>query len=62
MFSWIGAAAVTTTIYFVNFNAQLGGTNGFVLHHPLEGVRFFLSSVGNVIGAQTATCRWHWDS
>jgi hypothetical protein len=35
VFTWIGAAAVTTAI----------------LHHPLEGVRFFLFSVGNVIGA-----------
>ena len=50
VFSWIGAAVVTSTIYFVNFNAQLGGTNGYVLRHPLEGVRLFFFSVGNVIG------------
>jgi hypothetical protein len=51
VFTWIGAAAVTTAIYFVNFNAQSGDTNGYILHHPLEGARFFLFSVGNVIGA-----------
>jgi hypothetical protein len=51
MFAWIGAAAVTTTIFFVNFNAEAGGTNGYILDHPLEGVRFFFFSVGNVIGA-----------
>ena len=51
LFTWMAAAAVTTAIYFVNFNAQLGGTNGYILHHPLEGVRFFLLSVGSVIGA-----------
>jgi hypothetical protein len=51
VFTWVVAAAVTTAIYFVNYNAQLGGTNGYILRHPVEGVRFFLFSVGNVIGA-----------
>ncbi len=51
VFLWIGAAAVTGAIYFVNFNTQLGDTNGFIVHHPVAGARFFLFSVGNVIGA-----------
>ncbi len=48
--TWIGAAAVTSAIYVVNFDPNLGGTNGAILHHPVDGVRFFLFSVGNVIG------------
>ena len=49
--TWIAAAAATIAIYFVNFNPQLGDTNTYVLHHPLEGLRFFFFSVGDVIGA-----------
>ncbi len=50
--AWIAAGAVTTLIYFVNYNSQLGDTDdGYTLHHPLQGLRFFFFSVGNVIGA-----------
>jgi hypothetical protein len=49
--TWIAAAAVTIAIYFVNFNPQLGDTNTYIVHHPLEGLRFFFFSVGDVIGA-----------
>ena len=42
---------MTIAIYFVNFNPQLGGTNTYIIHHPLEGLRFFFFSVGDVIGA-----------
>ena len=53
---------MTIAIYFVNFNPQLGGTNDYILHHPLEGLRFFFFSVGDVIGAHGGTGRWYWES
>jgi hypothetical protein len=51
--AWVAAGAVIMVIYFVNYNARYGGTaDGYVLHHPVQGSRFFFFSVGNVIGAQ----------
>ena len=49
--SWIVAGATTAAIYFVNFNWQLGGSNGYAFRHPTQGVRFFFFTVGDVIGA-----------
>ena len=50
--TWIAAGAVTTAIYFVNFIPSYGGTgDGYVFHHPIQGVQFFFFSVGNVTGA-----------
>ena len=49
--TWITAGAVTTAVYFVNYNRQRAGSNvGYALHHPFQGLRFFVFSVGNVIG------------
>jgi len=50
--AWIGTAALTTALYFVNYHRQLGviGDN-YVFHHPIQGLRFFLFSVGNVFGS-----------
>ncbi len=48
--AWVALGALTAAIYFVNYNSQLGGTsNGYALHHPLQGLQFFFFSVGNVI-------------
>ncbi len=50
--AWVVAGAVTTALYFVNYNSQVGGTSdGYALDHPLQGLRFFFFSVGNVIDA-----------
>jgi hypothetical protein len=50
--AWVVAGALTTGIYFINYNSQLNDTHyGYALYHPLEGLRFFFFSVGNVIGA-----------
>jgi hypothetical protein len=50
--AWLATGGVTTAIYFVNYNSQPGGTSdGFALHHPLQGLRFFFFSVGNTIDA-----------
>lgn len=49
---WTACGVVTAAIYFVNYDSHLGGTyEGYVLHHPLGGLRFFFFSVGNVIDA-----------
>jgi hypothetical protein len=51
---WVAAAVVTTAIYFQNYDPQLGGNNlGYTLHHPLQGLRFFLFSVGNVMDSHS---------
>jgi hypothetical protein len=45
--AWMGIGALTTALYFVNY--QRGGTDdNYVLDHPIQGLRFFLFSVGNV--------------
>ena len=49
--SWVVAGAVTTAIYFVNFNTKLGASDHYALHHPAKDLRFFFFSVGDVIGA-----------
>jgi len=50
--AWIAAGVVTTAIYFVNFNTDNGGaSDGYVFHHPIQGIRFFFFSVGDVTGA-----------
>ena len=50
--TWIAAGIVTTAIYFVNFNTHNGAnSDGYVFHHPIQGIRFFFFSVGNVMGA-----------
>jgi Bacterial Ig domain len=50
--TWIAAGIVTTAIYFVNFNTHNGASgDGYVFHHPIQGIRFFFFSVGNVTGA-----------
>ncbi len=49
---WIGAGLATAALYFVNFDPHKGaGSDGYVFHHPIQGIRFFFFSVGNVTGA-----------
>ena len=49
--TWIVAGLVTGTVYFIDFNfAAAGGNNSYVLDHPLTAIRFFVSSMGNVLG------------
>jgi hypothetical protein len=48
---WIAVGAATTALYFVNFNTHNGASSsGYVFHHPIQGIRFFFFSVGNVTG------------
>jgi hypothetical protein len=50
--TWIATAVVTTAIYFLGFNTHEGAeSDGYVFHHPIQGIRFFFFSVGNVTGA-----------
>jgi hypothetical protein len=49
---WVGCAAVTTVLYFVNFNwAATGGNESSALSHPWPTLRFFFESLGNVTGS-----------
>ena len=49
--AWIAAAVVTTAVYFSSFNTHEGtNSDGYVFHHPIQGIRFFFFSVGNVTG------------
>jgi hypothetical protein len=51
MIVWVASAVVTTTIYFVHFNLALAGDdNSSVWAHPLESIRFFFSTIGDVLG------------
>ena len=49
--AWIATGVVTTAIYFVNFDTHNGpSSDGYIFHHPIQGIRFFFFSVGNVMG------------
>jgi hypothetical protein len=49
--AWIASAVITTAIYFAHFNFALAGDdNSSVWAHPLESIKFFLSTIGNVLG------------
>lgn len=50
--AWVAAACVTWALYFVDFDfASAGGQKSYVLNHPVDAVRYFISSVGNVTDA-----------
>ena len=51
LLAWIGSAALTTALYFVNWNQNGSTGDNYVLLHPIQGLRFFLFSVGNVFGS-----------
>jgi hypothetical protein len=56
LIAWVGCAAVTVVLYFVNFNfSATGGDESSVLAHPWLALRFFFESLGNVTGSPIAT-------
>jgi hypothetical protein len=55
LLAWVGIAVITAIVYFLNFNfAATGGDETGVLKHPVTLLRFFFSSLGNVVGAPIA--------
>jgi hypothetical protein len=49
--AWFVSGLVTGMVYFIDFDfAAAGGNRSYVVGHPLVAIRFFVSSVGNVIG------------
>ncbi len=52
---WIGAAAASAVLYFYNFDFATGSPHSrFAVEHPLATMKFFLSTVGNVLGRPMA--------
>ena len=49
--AWIGSAALTSVLYFLNWNDDGTAGDNYILHHPIHGLRFFFFSVGNVFGS-----------
>jgi hypothetical protein len=48
---WIGCAVVTAVVYFLHFDTNQGSPHhGYVLHHPLAAVKFYLFALGDVVG------------
>jgi len=47
---WLGCAVVTAVFYFHNLSLSKGGASWYVISHPLTAVRFFLISIGDVLG------------
>jgi hypothetical protein len=53
--AWMASAVVTTGAYLYHFNfAATGGSESSTLSHPMEAIRFFFSSIGNVFGTDIA--------
>ncbi|HXW34196.1 MAG TPA: Ig-like domain-containing protein [Acidimicrobiales bacterium] len=51
--SWIGAAAVTTIVYFAGFNfLSTSGNTSYLFAHPLSDVEFFVVNVGDLMSRQ----------
>jgi hypothetical protein len=50
--SWIAAGAATTVLYFSNWNTQQSGGVSYAFRRPVEALRFFFFSIGDVIGVQ----------
>jgi hypothetical protein len=55
--TWIGAALVTTLIYFYNFDLGAADSSGrgYVLSHPWSVLQSFLVAVGNLAGSTVST-------
>ena len=49
---WCGAAVLTTALYFYNFNRSKGEPPSSLtaLHQPLNAIRFFFETIGDVLG------------
>jgi len=59
---WVAAAAVTTFIYFWNFNFSDAGSGSFryALEHPFTTAKFLLAEIGNVVPNLTVgSLHWH---
>jgi hypothetical protein len=59
---WVGAAAVTTFIYFWNFDFSDAGSGSFryALEHPFTAAKFLLAEIGNVVPSLTvSSLHWH---
>jgi hypothetical protein len=52
---WLGCAVVTTAVYFYNFSPSSAGASSYALSHPLMAVKFFLFSIGDVLGVGVPT-------
>lgn len=48
---WIGSGVASGALYFYNYHPYVAGANNsYVLTHPVAGVEFFFSAVGDVLG------------
>ena len=48
---WIIAAAVTVTVYFVNFDTAAGAPyHGYIFQNPRAAVKFYVFAVGDIVG------------
>lgn len=55
LITWLAAAAVTFTIYFIGFNGDTATTRfgTFVaLKHPIAALKFFFFAIGNFVGVE----------
>jgi hypothetical protein len=53
---WIASGGATAAVFFVHFDfAATGGNNSYALRHPLAAIKFFFSSLGNVVGAHSSS-------
>ncbi len=51
--AWVVAAMTSSTIYLYNFNTSANAgspSHGYVLHHPLAAVKFYVFEVGDIVG------------
>ena len=48
---WVLAAALTTALYFYNFNSNTATPDhNFIWQHPMTSITFFLFTVGDIVG------------
>ncbi len=51
--AWIAAAAVSLFVYLYNFNTSATSgspSHGYVLHHPMAAIKFYVFAVGDIVG------------
>ena len=52
---WLAAAVATAALYFYNFQFSTGAPHSrYAIDHPGQALRFFLATVGNVLGRPMA--------
>ena len=47
--TWVTAACATAAVYFYGWNPQPGGSVSYAIHHPVETLKFFFFTVGDVV-------------